>query len=234
MKLTIFETGAIPEPLSPRFPGYPQMFGAMFARAGAPFAYETVKVGEGAPLPDPATLDAVLITGSSAGVYDPLPWIAPLRAFIQTAYAQNTRMVGICFGHQIIADALGGEVRKSEKGWGLGRHTYGVSSRTDLIAGGPDAVAVACSHQDQVITPPRDAAVVLSSDFTPNAGLAYGNGATLSFQPHPEFEDSYAHALIDLRAGLAPAPVLAAARASMAKASDAPVLGRAMARFLLR
>src|SRR5690606_39843685 len=96
---------------------------------------------------------------------------------------------------------LGGDVRKSEKGWGLGRHSYAVTARPRYMAAAPAALAVACSHQDQVIVPPPEAEVILASEFTPNAGLVYRNGAALSFQPHPEFADDYALALAEMRRG---------------------------------
>ena len=213
MKLTIIQTGEVPAPLRPAFGAYAPMFEKMFAAAGASFDYEVVPVSDGAPLPDPSTLEAILLPGSAAGVYDNhLPWMAPLRAFIRDAYAKKTPMVGICFGHQIMADALGGDVRKSEKGWGLGRHRYDVTSAPQYFAGGfGDAVAVACSHQDQVIVAPADAEVILASEFTPNAGLLYRNGAALSFQPHPEFDDPYTLALAELRRGKAPDAVVDAA-----------------------
>lgn len=232
MKLTILQTGAIPAPLDTRFPAYPDMFRAMFREAGAGFSYEVVPVLAGAPLPDPAGLDGVLITGSPAGVYDDFPWIDPLRAFIRDAYAQRTRMVGICFGHQIIADALGGDVRKSEKGWGLGRHVYGVSEAGAALGLSSAALAVACSHQDQVISAPLSARVVLGSEFTPNAGLVYDNGAVLTFQPHPEFADDYTLALAELRRGAVPDAVVDAAVGSLATPSDSAALARAITGFL--
>src|SRR5690349_13005764 len=126
MRLTLIQPTDVPSPLRDRFGSYDAMFHRLFAGHGLEF--ETLWLSAGAPLPDPATLEAVLITGSSAGVYDNhLNWMEPLRAFIRAAYAIRTPMVGICFGHQIMADALGGDVRKSEKGWGLGRHVYGVT-----------------------------------------------------------------------------------------------------------
>jgi len=106
----------------------------MFDEAGAGFAYDSVPIYDGAAFPNPAGLDAIVITGSSAGVYEDHAWLPPLRAFIQGAYAAHTPMLGICFGHQIMADALGGDVRKSEKGWGLGRHTYGVKNKPGFLA----------------------------------------------------------------------------------------------------
>ncbi|MCD7058902.1 glutamine amidotransferase-related protein [Pelagibacterium xiamenense] len=232
MKLTIIRTGGVPAPLADQYPSYPAMFQGMFERDGAKLAYETVELDAGAPLPDPESLDAILITGSAYGVYDDVAWMEPLRAFIRGAHAARTKMVGICFGHQVIADALGGDVRKSEKGWGLGRHTYQIACRPPFLDAPRASLSVACSHQDQVITPPEGARVVLSSEFTPNAGLHYANGTTLSFQPHPEFSDEYALQLVRLRKGLAEDAVIEKAKASFAKPSDSPLLTRAISRFL--
>ena len=220
MKLTIIQTGDVPAPLRPKFGPYRKMFERMFDSTGQGFSYETVAVSDGEPFPDPSQLEGIVITGSSAGVYDDLPWLDPLRSFIRAAYGKRTPMLGVCFGHQIIADALGGDVRKSEKGWGLGRHTYGVNHRPGFMAAAPTELSVNCSHQDQVITPPAEAQVILRSDFTPNAGLVYSNGAALSFQPHPEFVDDYTIALAELRRGTAPDTVVDKAFASIAKPSN--------------
>jgi GMP synthase-like glutamine amidotransferase len=231
MKLTLIQPTDIPSPLRDRFGAYDGMFYRMFAGQG--FEFETLRLADGAPLPDPTELEAVLITGSSAGVYDNhLGWMQPLRDFIRAAYAARTPMIGICFGHQIMADALGGQVRKSDKGWGLGRHVYGVTRRPAAIGGELPEFAIACSHQDQVITPPAEAEIFLSSDFTPNAGLAYRNGAALSLQPHPEFADDYAVALAELRRGKAPDTVIDAAIASMARASDSAEMAGYLGAFL--
>ncbi len=234
MQLTIIQTGDVPAPLAGRFGPYPDMFRRMFDLTGAAFDYDTVRAHDGAPLPDPAGLEAILITGSAAGVYDDLPWLEPLRQFIRSAYAARTPTIGICFGHQIMADALGGDVRKSEKGWGLGRHVYGVRRRPALLGTAPDALAVACSHQDQVIAPPADADVILASEFTPNAGLLYRNGAAISLQPHPEFDDDYARALAQLRRGRAPDAVVDAALASLSTPSHSADVSRYLAAFLQR
>src|SRR5690554_5968164 len=141
-------------------------------------------------------------------------------------------MVGICFGHQLIAQALGGDVRKSDKGWGMGRHTYALTSRPPHFDLPRASLSIACSHQDQVIAPPPDAKVILSSDFTPYAGLLYDNGAVLTVQPHPEFEDDYARRLANLRRGRAPDQIVDTALASFATPSDSALLVRAISRFL--
>lgn len=230
--LTILETGEVPAVIASRFPAYPDMFRSMFERDGTRFSYEIVKVRDGAPLPPPENLDAVLLTGSPAGVYEDHAWLPPLRDFIRRAYAARTRMVGICFGHQVVADALGGTVRKSEKGWGLGRHTYEVVPFRPHFDLPRASLSVACSHQDQVVAPPAGARTILRSDFAPHAGLAYANGAAMTVQPHPEFEDDYARALIGLRAGHASPDIIEKADASMCQPSDGPLLARAISRFL--
>ena len=231
MKLTIIQPTDVPEPLRQRFGPYNAMFHRMFEPAG--FEFETIKLADGQPLPDPASLESVLITGSSAGVYDThYAWMEPLRQFIRGAYASKTPMLGICFGHQIVADALGGDVRKSEKGWGLGRHVYAVKSRPAHVGGQLPEFAIACSHQDQVIAPPPDAEVFLASDFTPNAGLVYRNGAAMSLQSHPEFEDDYTVALAEMRRGKAPDVLIDTAIASVGRRSDSAEMAGYLGAFL--
>ena len=229
-RITIIETGLVGPQFRERHGTYPQMFERMIAPTDPSNAYGVVSVANGEALPDPAGLDAILITGSSAGAYDTLEWIAPLEDFVRKAHDRHIPMVGVCFGHQLIAQALGGTVRKSEKGWGIGRHLYLIAPDNGLIDG--EEIAIACSHQDQVITPPASARTIMSSDFTPHAGLLYANGTTLSVQPHPEFTADYADALCDLRRGRAPDDVVATAKASLTAPLDHAKLGGVIARFL--
>jgi GMP synthase-like glutamine amidotransferase len=231
MRLTIVQTGEVPEPLRPTFGPYPTMFERMFNGTRGHFDYEVVTAHDNSLLPDPQRIEGIVITGSPAGVYEDHDWLPPLREFIRRAYAAKTPMLGICFGHQIMADALGGDVRKSEKGWGLGRHTYRVKGRPGFMLDAPETLSVACSHQDQVIAPPSEAEVLLASDFTPNAGLFYKSGKALSFQPHPEFLDDYALALVELRRGKAPEAVVEEGVASFARTSDSAKMADYIGKF---
>ena len=233
MLITIVQTGEVPAPLRSEFGPYAKMFERMFDSTGFDFNYQIVTVDDNSLLPDPSRLEAIVITGSPAGVYEDHAWLPPLRDFIRGAYAAKTPMLGICFGHQIMADALGGDVQKSPKGWGLGRHTYRVLGRPDFMADAPETVSVACSHQDQVLVPPADADVILASDFTPNAGLFYKSGKALSFQPHPEFLDDYALALVNLRRGNAPDAVVDGGISSFAQSSDSARVSEYIAKFFL-
>ena len=234
MKLTIIETGQAPPAIRDRFPDYPEMVRRMFARVDGGISCETVSIVRGDVLPDPATLEAVLYTGSPAGVYDPLPWIAPLKQFIRAAAEARTPQVGICFGHQIMGEALGGKVEKSDKGWGVGRHTYEIVQCPDWGADlCPPSLRVAVSHQDQVVVRPPSASVIARSDFTPFAGLNYGEFPAISFQCHPEFEPDFAAALYTARRGTSLAEADAdAAVASLEGECDRRLLASWIAGFL--
>ena len=192
MKLAILETGRPPEPLADQFGSYPDMFARL---VGPAFDIETFDVEKG-ELPEPAAHHAYLLTGSPAGVYDPLPWIAPLMDFIRSANAQ--KMIGVCFGHQVMAQALGGEVIKSPKGWAAGLNRYEVV-HPQRWTNGERQIAIPASHQDQVVVQPPNTNVVARSDFTPFAALAWSDRPAISFQFHPEFSVGYAKALIEKR-----------------------------------
>jgi GMP synthase-like glutamine amidotransferase len=192
MKIAVLETGVPPDPLADEFGSYPDMFARLL---GPGYTLETFDVEKG-DLPDLVAHDVYLITGSPAGVYEPLPWIAPLLEFIRSA--GEAKMIGVCFGHQAMAQALGGEVIKSPKGWGAGLQRYDVV-HPQPWTNGEREVAIPASHQDQVVVQPPGTSVVARSDFTPFAALAWADRPAISFQFHPEFSPAYAKALIERR-----------------------------------
>ncbi len=190
----ILQTGAVPHHLADQHGPYDGMMRRML---GDRYTYRTYDVAAGEWPSRPEDHVAYIITGSPAGVYDPLPWIEPLKAFIRGAQGR-AKLVGICFGHQIMAEALGGRVEKSPKGWGLGLHDYDIGVAAPWM---DDAVriSIAASHQDQVVEAPEGATVLGSSAFTPFAILSYAGGDAISFQFHPEFDRAFAEALVDLK-----------------------------------
>jgi GMP synthase-like glutamine amidotransferase len=223
MKLAILETGRPPGNLADQFGDYPQMFERLL---GDGFEVESFDVISG-ELPDVSAHDAYLITGSPAGVYDPLPWIEPLQGFIRSA--DGAKMVGICFGHQIMAEALGGHVEKSDRGWGAGLHRYTVL-RSEPWIDSAGTIAVPASHQDQVVVQPPRTEVVAASDFTPFAALAWTDRPAISFQFHPEFSPAFAKALIEKRYDVVPNPDEAIA--SLDAPNDNAVVAGWIRRFL--
>jgi GMP synthase-like glutamine amidotransferase len=199
MKLAILETGRPPGDLAQRFGDYPTMFAKML---GPEFEVQSLDVAAG-ELPDPAAHDAVLITGSPAGVYEDHDWLPGLFDFIRAA--KDSKMIGVCFGHQAMAEALGGHVEKSDKGWGAGLHHYTIT-RPEPWLDGARAISAPASHQDQVVVQPPNTEIVASSDFTPYAALAWTDRPAISFQFHPEFSPAFAKALIAERYDRVPNP----------------------------
>jgi GMP synthase-like glutamine amidotransferase len=224
MKIGILETGRPPGALEQQFGDYPTMFARML---GPEFAIERYDVEAGELPDDPQAHPAYLITGSPAGVYDHLPWIAPLEQFVRAA--NDSKMVGVCFGHQVMAQALGGEVVKSEKGFGAGLHRYTVV-RQEPWMDRAENIAVPASHQDQVVVQPPNTEVVARSDFTPFAALAWTDRPAISFQFHPEFAPDYAKALIEHRYDRVPDPD--AAMASLDAPNDNARVAGWIRRFL--
>jgi GMP synthase-like glutamine amidotransferase len=223
VKLAILETGRPPADLADRFGDYPAMFAHLL---GDEFEIESIDVEAGRFPSHADAQDAFLITGSPAGVYEPLPWIADLLGFIRAAEA--SKMVGICFGHQAMAEALGGHVEKSSKGWGAGLHRYEIVRREPWMDSAGD-IAIPASHQDQVVLQPPNTEIIAASEFTPYAGLAWTDRPAISFQFHPEFSPAFAKALIAERYDIVPDPD--AAIASLDAPNDNARVGGWIRRF---
>lgn len=214
MIIGILQTGHAPEELQATHGDYSRMFARLFE--GHDFTYRVFNVVD---MEFPEALDqadAWLITGSKHGVYEDHPWIAPLEALIRDIRDAGAPMVGICFGHQIIARALGGKVVKFPGGWSVGRRSYWIEG---------EEYPLNAWHQDQVVELPEGAEVLGHSDFCENAVIAYGD-RILTVQPHPEFGAEIIAGLIEHRGkGVVPDPLLDAARAAL----DEPTANRRMA-----
>ena len=231
MKIGILETGAPPPDLATRFGDYGVMFEHLLGETVFEWVHFNVQAGELPPAP--SACDGYLITGSSAGVYDPAPWIGATERFLRDAKGEAA-LVGVCFGHQLMAQAFGGKVIKSPKGWGVGLHRYEVIHRRPWMDAAA-TIAAPASHQDQVIEAPPATTVLAGSDFTPFGMLAWDDQPALSIQLHPEFDPAYARALIEARRGSRYGEAQAdAAIASLGGPDDRARLGRWIGAFLRR
>ena len=236
--LGILETGRPPENLAKDHANYADMFASM-VKATAPdhWDYRFYAVLDGELPQNPSECDAYLITGSKFGAYEDIDWIHGLKDFIRRAYDAGSAMVGICFGHQILAQSLGGRVVKSDKGWGVGVHHYQWTKdkpawldETALEAS--EDFAIVAFHQDQIVDLPFDARVLATSDFCPYAALAYKDQA-ISFQGHPEFSVDYEEVLIeDRREAVLGDQVADKAAESLAQPIDREAIGVGIVAFL--
>lgn len=229
IKVGILQTGNPPPPLQDRFGSYSAMVQELLGPQEHEFATFEVRNGD---LPaDARSCAAYVITGSASGVYDGDAWIDPLKDFVRSA-SGHSAMVGICFGHQVMAEAFGGQVIKSPRGWGIGLHRYDVQERAAWM---DDArsIAVPASHQDQVVKLPADARVLGGSEFTPYGIIEYPQRRAMSLQSHPEFSPEYAAALIELRrSSKYTAEQADRALATLREPNDRSRVGGWIARFL--
>lgn len=205
MKLAIFEAGEAPEAIRSRHPNYANMCAQMLQQVGLDFTYARYRVyDDTCQWPSLRDYDAAIITGSPDSAYDDYKWITKLSHYINDMASLNIPQIGLCFGHQIIAQALGGKVEAASKGWGIGRHCYQLYLPFDLKADTPyqkNDIKLAVSHKDQVTKTPDDTFVWASSAFTSNAGLLFQESPILTCQGHPEFNDSFMTDLYEARRG---------------------------------
>ena len=203
MRIGILKCGQSPEVIRGELGDYDTMFEQLLAGRGFDFSSYHVEA-----LEFPASVrdaDGWLLTGSRHGAYEDHAFIPPLEAFIRDAYAAHVPLVGICFGHQIIAQALGGLVAKYPGGWSVGAQDYHF---------GDDTLTLNAWHQDQVVERPAGAKVVATSDFCENAALVYDDRA-FTVQAHPEFGDAMIGGLIEHRSATVPDDLVQAARGRM-------------------
>ena len=200
MKIGILETGLLNEKLANDFDTYPQMFVSLLNRAANDLEYRTYSVVRGEFPESVDDCDGWLITGSRHAAYEELDWMLKLEAFIRELVDRQIPLTGICFGHQIVAKALGGEVVKSDKGWAVGVSTFAIIANPAWMEQTSNNIRIYSFHQDQVVRLPPGAEVFLSSEFCPIAGYTYGD-SVMTIQAHPEFEENYEVTLLKLYAG---------------------------------
>jgi len=219
MKIGILQTGHAPDELRPVTGDYSDLFEQLLEEQG--FTFQTFSVVDGYFPSGPSDCDGWLITGSKHGAYEDHDWIAPLEDLIRDIRAADAPLVGICFGHQIIAQALGGKVEKFAGGWATGRTEYDWQGKP---------VTLNAWHQDQVTDRPDGAEVLASNEFCQNAALLYGD-RVFTVQAHPEFDDRVIEGLIRYRGGALPADRIEAARDGLGQPVDNADLARRIGQF---
>ncbi len=198
MKLGILKTDTVRPEWVPEFGEYPDMFVALLGELDPGMEFAVYDVENGQYPADIDEVEAYLITGSKSSVYDDKDWIHQLMDFVRELDRRQKKVVGICFGHQLVAQALGGRVEKSLKGWGVGLNRYRFDALPSWHDGLSSEVAILASHQDQVVEQAVGSKALAGSDFCSNAVCQVGSHM-LTFQGHPEFVPGYCESIMNFR-----------------------------------
>jgi GMP synthase-like glutamine amidotransferase len=198
MKIGILLVGRASEDLVGKYGTYAEMLIALINSEEQVFEFKTFNILDDEFPKDHLECDGWIVTGSPHGVYEEHSWIPTVSQLINDIYKASLPIFGVCFGHQLIAQALGGHVEKSKKGWGLGLHTYQVNNKPDYMSNLSEEVTLNICHQDQVLRTPQGATVYAKSKFCENAGF-YIKDKVLTMQAHPEFLVDFIKALLTAR-----------------------------------
>ncbi|MFT5210811.1 MAG: GMP synthase-like glutamine amidotransferase [Flavobacterium sp.] len=231
MKIGILKADSVREEFQSEFGDYPDMFIRLLSESSKDaLSFETYNVQEAVYPNYIDDCDVYIITGSRFSVYEDLHWIRRLESFVVELHAVKKKLVGICFGHQLIALALGGKAELAQAGWGVGVHTTQVLQHQDFMCPSTTNFTAIVSHQDQVTELPRGAECLAGSDFCPNAMTRVGDHI-LTFQGHPEFETGYSRKLIEFRQEIIGETIYSQGLESLTQKTDEDILAQWILKF---
>ncbi|MFO1265148.1 MAG: amidotransferase [Rhodoferax sp.] len=233
MKLCILDNDILEGELATRYGSFGELFMRLFRNAGVDWTFEVFSTPRGQYPASFDAYDAVLLTGSGADSFSDEPWVVELRRQTTELLRQNKKLVGVCFGHQLIALCLGAPVGRASQGWGVGRLTYDWHQSDLDRTPGRRQIALLASHQDQVAALPPGATLVASSTFCPVAAFTVGD-TVFCIQPHPEFEEALSAHLLDKRRSQLGEAQYQSARNSLALGHEGADVARMMVDFLGR
>lgn len=197
----IIRTGHAPDRIRARHGDFPQWFQrAARLQAGR---VRIVDVAAGEELPAPRLTAGAIITGSGAMVTERLDWSERTAAWVRDAMDIELPLFGVCYGHQLMAHALGGRVDYLPGGREIGTQTITRLAETTpdaLLDSAPARFAAHTTHEQAVLEPPPGAVRLARSERDPHQVLRYGEHA-ISTQFHPEFSAEVMRAYVLHKAG---------------------------------
>lgn len=231
MRIAVLNNNTIDSDFSRRFPDDGQKVVAGLQPLRPQWSFDVWQARAGLMPGSPEGYDGFVLTGSVSSVNDEVPWVLQLAGLVRQLHAQRLPTVGLCFGHQMMAHALGGRVGFSPGGWRVGSATTHISDVQPWMQPAQAAVTLFAAHQEQVLQPPAVARVVGGDAFTPAAALAVDQHF-FSTQYHPEFGREFMRGLLQSHDGEWTAETVAAALDQVAQPVDAALFFRWMAQFL--
>jgi GMP synthase-like glutamine amidotransferase len=230
MHLAILMTNIDESDFSAQWPKDGAKFAGLVALVRPAWRFTVFSVKDGEFPEDIGAFDGAIITGSPASVTDDMPWVAQLMGVIREAVAKAVPLFGACFGHQAIAQALGGQVGPSPQGWALGLWQTEVVARAEWMTRAPDRLSLYAAHVEQVVALPPGAEVLTRSPDCPVGGFRIGR-AVFTTQYHPEMTPDFVAALVTHLEGEVPKTVTERARAGLAGKPDQVEMAREIAAF---
>lgn len=231
LRICILETDVLRPELIDQYQGYGRMFERLFACQPLAARFEVFNVVQGYYPAAEDHYDAYLVTGSKADSFGSDPWIQPLKTFLLQRYENGEKLLGICFGHQLLALLLGGHTERAPQGWGVGIHRYRVLHQAPWMTPPLQELTLLVSHQDQVSLLPAKATLLASSEFCPVGAYCIGD-QVLCFQGHPEFIHDYTRALLDIRQRCIGEPTYSQAVESLVHDHHGAIVAEWMMRFV--
>jgi GMP synthase (glutamine-hydrolysing) len=172
-----------------------------------------------------------ICTGSRFSVYDDEPWIIRLQAFIRKLYDNRIKFVGICFGHQMIAEALGGRCSLSDNGWGIGVKTAMVYNHQAWMEPALEKYSLLVSHRDQIEVLPPEGRIIAGNDHCPHSMITVGRHF-LGIQGHPEFTRPFLRKLMQSRLDLMGREAVAGATKTLDQKTDEAIVAQWIIHFI--
>lgn len=233
MHIGILETDILEPAIKEQYGSYAEMFQRLFKSIDPHISFSAYSITEQHYPKSDDECDAYLITGSKFSIYENKPWIKKLKNYIVSLHQQKKKLIGVCFGHQLIAEALGGRVEKYKKGWCVGNIESYIEKEKPWMPPLLTSYTLLTTHQDQVVELPDEAELIASSECCPISSFQINNDI-LTFQGHPEYSEDYLVYLMNKRRGVIGETKINHALDSLKIPQDTQKVARCIIEFIIK
>lgn len=230
MKIGLLQCDHVMPENRAEFGDYSDFFGNLFRRHAPEIVLELFDIQQDEYPEHPDRYAGFIGTGSSRSVWENIDWISRFKKFVIELYQGGNKFIGICFGHQMIAEALGGRCEKSGRGWGVGVKKVAVVQKKSWMNPELDSYRLIFSHQDQISALPENSKVLGGNEHCPCSMILVGSHF-LGIQAHPEFTPAYSRRLMQMRIDRIGLQAVQEAEKTLQEKTDEAVMTQWMANF---